>query len=62
MLTEREIAAVLSEMSRTRDGAFARGARKLMEMYAKVLDHEGYLEAGYIEAWLKQSNNGDQIR
>lgn len=59
MLTEREIAAVLAEMSRTRDGSLARGTRKLMEMYRTVLAHEGFLEADYIDAWLKQ---GDQTR
>lgn len=58
MLTDREVAAVLSEMARTRDGALARGLRRLVEMYQTVLAHEGYIEADYIEAWLKQDTKG----
>ena len=54
-LTDRELAAVLASVRRNSNTTQQQGLRKLLTMYARVLDAEGYLEAGFLIAFLKET-------
>lgn len=54
-LTDRELAAVLASVRRSSNTNQQQGLRKLLTMYARVLDAEGYIEAGFLTAFLKET-------
>jgi hypothetical protein len=54
-LSDRELAAVLASVRKASSTSQQTGLRKLLTMYARVLDAEGYLEAGFLVAFLKET-------
>jgi hypothetical protein len=55
MLSDRELAALLVSIKRSSNSSYQLGLRKLLAMYAKVLDAEGHLEAGLLSAFLEET-------
>lgn len=60
-LTDRELAAVLSLARQlgSKDKHAQIGLRKLLTMYYRVLDSEGYIEAGLLGAFLRELAIGE---